>query len=200
MISISHLYTDLSVYSPGFLQIAQTEEHAVQDAELTGFESGYQAGWDDAVKAQVEENALQADALTQVLQDLSFTYQEAFAKISGGMQPLLSSFVTSVLPEVASDGLHALLFDEIERLMKPQRENMIALTVSSGQRERLEELLGASVGMPLTIEEDPSLSKGQVFLQVNDQEREINTDAIISEVRSAISAYFHTPQEGLKHG
>jgi flagellar assembly protein FliH len=195
MTTMSHLYTDFSRFPPGAFFDAASEDEAVQDAQLTGFEAGYQAGWDDAIKATGEEGEKLTADFVQSVQDLSFTYHEAFAKLSSGMKSLMSQLVTSVLPEVARDGLHLQLIDQFEALIISHKEDIIQLVASPSARPIIESVLSGHSGIPFVISDDVTLADNQVFLRVNQEEREINTNLVLEEIRNSIDAFFSTTLE-----
>lgn len=200
MISIAHLYTDFSDFSHGPNAANAPADEMMHDAQLASFESGYQAGWEDAVKAKDEESESLTAEFVQKVQDISFTYHEAYNKLSAGMQPLMSRFVTTVLPAVAQEGLHFQLIDQIGKLMERQSENVVELVVSPERRAHVQQVLEDQAGIPFSVTEEPSLGDGQVYLRVNQHEREIDIDAVLSEVSSAVDAFFHTTAKELKHG
>lgn len=200
MISLAHLYTDFTDFSPGAGAAITSTDEVVQEAQLASFESGYQAGWEDAVKAKDDESTSLTAEFVQNVQDISFTYHEAYSKLSAGMQPLMSRFVTTVLPAVAQEGLHFQLVDQIGKLMDAQSENVVELVVSPDRREHVQNALETHIEIPFSIVEEPSLGDGQVYLRVNQHEREIDIDAVLAEVSNAVDAFFHTSEKELKHG
>ncbi len=200
MISVSHLYQDFSTFVALGTAVPQADADEIENAQLSGFESGYQAGWDDAVKAKSEESEKLTSDFVLSFQGLSFNYQEAYSKFTTGMKPLLTSVLTSVLPQVAREGLHAQLIDLIETLMDEQLDDAIELLVPPRHRKIIEGVLTDKFDVPISIVEEPALSPGQVYLRVNDDEREINTDAILSEVSAAVEAFLHTTHSEVKHG
>ena len=70
--------------------------------QLDAFEEGYRAGWDDAIKAQSDDRT-RISEFAQNLQDLSFTYHEAYSHAINAMTPLLEDIVRSVLPKIAHE-------------------------------------------------------------------------------------------------
>lgn len=200
MNSIGHLYTEFSSFQSERGMDAPLVDQAVQDARLEGFEAGYQAGWDDAVKARSDEGDRLTDDFVQTVQDFSFTYHEAYSKLSDSMQPLMTRFVTSVMPEVAKDGLYVQLADQIKNLVDTQSENAIAIAVSPQRKELISQILRNKVGVPFAIEEEPSLSNGQFYLRVSQQEREIDIDSVVEEVRNSINAFFQSSSKEVGYG
>ena len=197
--SLAHLYPDFETLLPDAILMADTTSEALEEAQLSGFDTGYQAGWDDAVKAREGEDTKLTAEFVHTLQDLSFTYHEAFAKLSSGMRPLLSTFVTSVLPQVARDGLALQLADQINELVDGQSENMIELAVSPLRKPMLSEIIEQYDSIPFLITEDASLGDGQVHLRVNQHERDIDVDRVLSEVSASIDAFCQTPSREVHH-
>lgn len=198
--STAHLYEDFSAFSAFGAMATNVSNDELENAQLTGFETGYQAGWDDAVKAKSEESEKLSVDLVQSVQDMSFTYQDAYSKLTSGMQPLMARFVTTVLPNVAQEALKSQILDQIDRLMETQLENVIELVVPLGKSAIFVEFIENKVRVPFAILEEPSLSEGQVYLRVNKQEREINIDAILTEVSEAVDAFVHATQPKVKNG
>lgn len=200
MMSIAHLYEDFEEFSALGAKGSGVSDDDLENAQLTGFETGYQAGWDDAVKAKSEETKnLSADFVRSV-QDMSFTYNDAYSNLTAGIQPLLTRIITSVLPKVARESLSSLIVEQINQLMETQLDNVVELVVPSQQKEVIEEFLEGKVPVPFFISEEPSLASGAVYLRVNQEEREINTDALLAEVSDAVDAFFSSIQPEVKHG
>lgn len=198
--SVAHLYTDFGGLIPRLPAPSEAVDIDVEEAQLTGFESGYQAGWDDAVKAKEDENQKLTSELVQRVQDMSFTYHEAYSKVTTGLRPLMSQIATSLLPPMAKKALEAHLQDQVGKLLKDQSHGMMDLVVPAGLRPEIEELFTKTVGVPFTIAEDPTLGGGQVYMSVNQQEREIDLDAMLADINAALDAFFHRSEQELNHG
>lgn len=190
MISLSYLYTDLTNLVPSTIGASPSDDEDLQTAQLNAYETGYQAGWDDAVKAKDEEGDKLTHDFVKCLQDMSFTYEDAYSKLSLGLKPVIIKLVTSVLPMAAQEGLHCRLLEQIEELVDAQSESILQLAVSPARRPLIEELLESQSSVPFAITEEPSLSDGQIYIRVNQQEREIDFDALLAEVTSAVNAFF----------
>lgn len=202
MTSVSHLYADfggaaLGSIPPGLVGLHPED---VEDLKLSSFEGGYKAGWDDAIEARSkEQNQLSADVVQQ-LQDMSFTYHEAYSKLSKAMQPLMTRFVTKVLPEVAHQSLGVHLMDQIGQLMDQQSENAIQLAVAPETRKTVEGLMHKRLAIPFSVTEDSTLSRSQIYLRVAETERAINLDEVIEGVSAAVEAFFHTLEQEVENG
>ena len=114
MMSLLHLYREFGEGESDSEVAASTSssisQEALEDIKLEAFESGYSAGWEDALKAQFDSQTETVNAFVATLQDVSFGYHEARAGLIKAMQPVLSDIINKLLPEVAQAalGAHAL--------------------------------------------------------------------------------------------
>jgi len=186
---ISHLLED-------FTQLSQTAEcrflsdDALEDTRLAAFEKGYQAGWDDASAAHSGEQSHISSELARNLQDLSFTYQEAFMHVTTALEPLLTRIVEVVLPGAAHHSLGARIVSEAMEFTKAQSQAQLILTLSSESRQRLEPLFQSSLPMPVTLVEDNALGSGQIFLKLGQEERSIDLDSLVKDIQASVSEFF----------
>lgn len=193
MTSLSHLYNDFGGITQRAKAEASAEMSADQSAEakLASFEDGYKAGWEDAIKATEDESSRLSDDLVQRFEDLSFTYHEAHAKLTGAMQPLLTRFVTKLLPDVMHKALQAQLVDQIKSLIEAQSENAIEVAVAPENQEVIETLLADRLSVPFAVKAETALTAGQIYLRVNQTEREINLDEVLAGISQALDAFLH---------
>ena len=191
MTSLSHLYNDFSALAPQRHDAPQPAVTADAEAELrlAAYEEGYKAGWEDAAAAKDDEGKRLTGEFVQTIQDLSFTYHEALAKLSAATAPLLSDFVLKLLPEMLPGALRAQLAAQLTELVAAQADGSIELTVAPDQIARIKDLLEDRLAMPFGISADPSLSPHQVYLRVGTTEREINLDAVMEGITAAVDAY-----------
>ena len=188
--SLAHRYHNFSSLPSTDDQPELLNPDNVEDAKLQSFEDGYQAGWEDAVKAhEAAKDRIAAD-FAQNLQDMSFTFHEAFTKLGQAMKPLLTQIVTKVLPEVANKIIVAQVLAQMSDLMADQSENAIQIAVSPKNLDALTELLSEITNIPFELKGEPALGEGQVYLRVNSDEREINLDALIMGFSNALDAFF----------
>ena len=87
-------YNDFGSFSDPILTTDAASSDEQESVRLEAFEKGYQAGWDDSSIAHQTEREKVSSELAQNLQDMSFTYHEAYAKLSLAMKPLLTKCVT----------------------------------------------------------------------------------------------------------
>ncbi len=190
--SIAHRYRDFgsSLSEDEDAPESALPEEQVEDLQLASFDAGYQAGWEDALKAQQESSGQATINAAQHLQDMSFTYREAFLKLSEAMQPLLSQIVHKLLPEVSHQVLGVHILQQLNALMEANAENAIEIVVSQSEEEGLQEALKNVAGVPFEIRADPVLLPGQAFLRVNNAEREINFKHVLEGISDAVEAFY----------
>jgi len=114
--SITHMLEDFGETRRGTpLSIT---ELSLEEERLEAFERGYQAGWDDCAKSQAEESRQITADLAQNLQDLTFTYEEAYASVMQALHPLLEQMTAAVLPRLARDSLVPRLVETVHDIAR----------------------------------------------------------------------------------
>lgn len=193
--SLSHRYHDFSALSQDGEPSELTNQAGVDDAKLVSFEDGYKAGWEDAVKAHEGAKDKVAADFSQNLEDMSFTFHEAVAKLGLAMKPLLLQIVTKVLPELSDKTLAAHIVSQMSDMMADQAEHAIEIAVSPGNLEVLTEVVSGKTNIPFAIKSESALGDGQVYLRVNSDEREINLDAVKQGISDALDAFFQNVEQ-----
>ncbi len=190
--SIAHRYRDLgsSLSSEDEDVGSALPEGEVEDLQLASFDAGYQAGWEDAMKAQLESSGQAKISAAQHLQDMSFTHREAYLKLSEAMQPLLTQIVHKLLPEVAHQVLGVQILQQLNELMEANAENAIEIVVSQSEGQGLQDALKDVAGVPFDVRVDPIVLPGQAFIRVNKAEREINFKAVLDGISDALDAFY----------
>lgn len=169
----------------------EVNQVALENERLASFETGYSAGWEDAVKAQAEDKRNVSSDLAQNLQDMSFTYHEALAQLNKSVEPLLQEIVAKVLPEMARATLGAHIVEQLVDLARAGTEAPLEITVSPAHMEAVEALLDEKIQHPFVIAADAMLGEGQAYLKLSEVEREIDTAQVISGIETAVTAFIH---------
>lgn len=168
---------------------------AAEEAKLAGYEQGYQAGWDDAVAAQGENQShLRAD-LARNLQALSFTWQEVRAHMLTSLEPLLTGMVARLLPETARETLAPVVLEQLMPLAEQALDQPAVLVLNPAVREPVEALVREATGLPLRVEEEPMLAEGQVYLRFGPAEAKVDLTRAIAEITAAVRGFFTLAQE-----
>lgn len=174
-------------------------ETKLEDEKLASFEQGYSAGWDDSLKMQSDEKTRLTSALTQNLEDLNFTYQEAYTQMITSVTPVFSAMVDTVLPAVMRASVGPQIVEQMTDLVKNVGQNSVALTVPEGYGPAIDDILPSRSQMPITVSEDPILVDGQVFIKVGDHEREMNTNSMLSGIRTAVDSFTFESEKVAAH-
>jgi flagellar biosynthesis/type III secretory pathway protein FliH len=172
---------------------------AMSDEELEtirpeAFENGYKAGWDDAAKALREEQSHITSDLARNLQDLSFTYTEAHSAVLAAIRPLMGDIIDKVVPELARETLGLRIKDELEQLAKRKASQRVEILVTT------EGLMSQDFGFPLAVVADDTLSEGQVFMRFDDEETEIDLNAVTEGIRQAVDGFFTEQERKIQNG
>jgi flagellar assembly protein FliH len=197
MTSISHRYADFSPFDTDGEIADPVPLDRVEDQKLQSFEEGYQAGWTDAETNQQAENKNIADEILHTLRDLSFTYEEALARLNRGLKPMFEHIMTTLLPQTASAALRAHVIEQLSELAATQTQCQISLVVAQTDYPMLEELLeGVELKLPVSLQSDETFAPHQIFVGLDTLEREINLGAICQEITTAMNAFnFHSQTE-----
>jgi flagellar M-ring protein FliF len=194
LMSISHLLEDFDA-AQGGREVTLTDV-SLEEERLAAFETGYQAGWDDAVKAQTEDARRITADLAQNLQDLSFTFEEAQAAVMQALRPLLTQMTSAVLPRLAQESLGPRLAGMLDDLVRDQGRCSIEITASPADMPRLSGLLASGPALGATLTEDDTLGPGQVSLRFGEAEHEIDLGAVLEGIDAAIRSFFDQTQQG----
>ncbi|MGY6410615.1 MAG: flagellar biosynthesis protein [Alkalilacustris sp.] len=188
-------------------------EEALEEARLASYEEGFKAGWDDAVAAaEAEGESLRREAMRN-LQALSFTFHEARSHLLDGLATLIEAICDRLLPEIARSAVGGHVRDAVLPLAGAAMDRPVTVLLNPATRSVVEEALAGGTAPPLDIVEDPDLGEAEVHLRSGGEERRIDLDAAVAEIRAAVAAFFAAmpqdasaagapsePEEALKHG
>ena len=167
------------------------EATAVEEAKVASFEQGYSAGWDDAVAAQQgDQSRIRAD-LARNLQSLSFTFQDARAHVLQAIRPLILQLVDRLLPEVAREALAPTVLEAIMPLAEELADAPLTLVLNPAAREQVEDLVTQATGLPMVIEEEPTMPEGQVYIRFGTAETKVDLAQVTTDIAIAVRAFFN---------
>lgn len=189
--SVSHRYRNLGGGGKPETPKSDLNTDEIEDQKLQSFEAGYQAGWDDAMKAQEDDKSRITAELGQNLQDMTFTYHEALSKLTTSFEPILSQVLEKLLPELQKAALGSHILEQISSLVKDAAGQPIEIVVAPSNIAKIEELAGDALAAPFEIVGETSLGDGQAFVRVGASERQIDLDAVLVGVSKAMTAFFH---------
>lgn len=176
------------------------DDGAIEAARLEGFDTGYRAGWDDAIKAQNDDHARIASDFAQNLQDLSFTYHEAYSQVLNGISPLLEEVVGKLLPGTLRDTLGLHISDQLGAMAREIGALEVQIAVAPGNAEAVSPLIEQDFGFPLTLVEDDTLTDGQADIRFGETEKQIDLSGLLSDVAQAVQGFVHDNRRKNSHG
>lgn len=175
-------------------------EADLEAARLTGYEAGYQAGWDDAAKADDETRDRISAEFARNLQDLGFTFHEARSHVMQSLEPLLSIMVEKVLPKLVSDTIGQAIVEEILPLAANAADTPIQILVYPEGRTMLESLVSQNNTVPLEIVEESTLTEGQVYMRLGNTEKQIDLAGAVDRIGEAITGLYEINEKALQNG
>jgi flagellar biosynthesis/type III secretory pathway protein FliH len=176
------------------------EVSAVEEAKITSYEQGYSAGWEDASAAQNgDQSRIRAD-LARSLQSLSFTFQDARSHVLQAIRPLILEMTSRLLPEVARESIGPTVLDALMPMADEMADAPLTLVLNPVVRDRVESLVARATGLPMVIEEEPSLSEGQVYIRLGAKETKVDLDRVTADITAAVRAFFNAPTQDNRHG
>ncbi|MGZ2259710.1 FliH/SctL family protein [Roseobacter sp. A03A-229] len=198
--SLSHRYRNFGGPKVPDTQESNANVVVTEDQQLEAFEKGYQAGWDDAVKAQADSVAKISAEFGQNLQDMSFTYHEALSKLTLSLKPVMTEIVEKLLPAMAQQTLGPQIVDQLLEMIKDQPHQPIEIVVAPSNVEAIQDIAEDKLKDPFEIVAEPSLAEGQAFVRIGEVERSVDLQAILSGVSDALTAFFHETEQEKNNG
>lgn len=164
---------------------------AVEEAKVASFEQGYSAGWDDAVAAQQgDQTRIRAD-LARNLQSLAFTFQDARSHVLQALRPLILEMTSRLLPAVAREALAPTVLEALMPLAEELADAPLTLVLNPVVRGQVEDLITQATGLPMVIEEEPSLPEGQVYIRFGTIETKVDLSQTTADIAIAVRAFFN---------
>ena len=179
---------------------ARVTQAALEDARAASYETGYAAGWEDAVNAQTTGQTRINEEVARNLQALAFTYHEARSHVLRTLEPLLRDMVAKVLPDMAREALGQFVLEALRPIAARLTDTPVTLTLNPASRAAVERHLAAETSLPLRILEEPSLGEGQVYLRFDDREQQVDLDGVITAIAGAVDSFFHFEQQEKLYG
>lgn len=167
------------------------EATAVEEAKVASFEQGYSAGWDDAAEAQQgDQSRIRAD-LARNLQSLSFTFQDARDHVLQAIRPLILQMVNRLLPEVAREALAPTVLEAVMPLAEEMANAPLTLVLNPAVRRQIEDLVTEATGLPMVIDEEPTMPEGQVYIRFGTTETKVDLAQVTTDIAIAVRAFFN---------
>lgn len=184
---------------------AQPSGKLMSDADLEGFkleafESGYRAGWDDALKAQSQDRESVSSAFAQQIQDLSFTYHEAYAHVMNSVAPLLEEMSNVLLPQMAQATLGQHIYEQLHRMAQEIGQMRVQVAVSPENADAILPILDTDFGFPVDILQDETLAQEQADIRFGETERQIDLSDLVQTIKDSVAGLAHDNRRKMNHG
>lgn len=173
---------------------------ALEEEKLASYDTGYRAGWEDANAAQSDDQTRIGADLARNLQTLGFTYHEARTHILKAIEPLMVQIVGQLLPEIARETLAPFVLETLMPLAEGLGEAPVTLVLNPVARASVEALLEQATGLPVTIQEEPTLGEGQVYIKLGTVETQVDLDKATADIAAAVRGFFDLPGKDRPNG
>lgn len=191
--SITHMLEDFGETRRG-TPVSMTDL-SLEEERLEAFEKGYQAGWDDCAKSQMEDSRRITADLSQNLQDLTFTYEEAYAAVMQALHPLLEQMTAAVLPRLARESLVPRVVETVHDIARTHGHQAIGLAVAEEDMPVLDHLTDALPDMEIGLTVDDTLASGQLYLRFDGGEQAIDLQEVLQGIEQAVSGFFENSRK-----
>lgn len=193
-------YTTVSARVPQSGQDLEIDDEEMQSTRLDAFEEGYKAGWDDAALSGAAVSEQMCQALSQNLQDLSFTYNEASSHVIASIKPLLIQLTGKVLPRIAQEFIGPLVLQTIEDAVRNNARPQVCVTVSESEASHIEKVFEQDFGFPVILASSSELSPGQACIQFENSEQMIDINSVTDRMSELVSDFLSQNERNLKYG
>ncbi len=198
--TLAHLYQNFGGKAGGADGSGDAVDEALEEEKLKSFESGYQAGWDDAIKAQEDTRTHVSAEFARNLQEISFSYHEARAALKKDLGAFLAPVLQNLLPSVGRDGLSQHVLEHVTRLAQEHMERPVEIAVAPEKVETLTRAFDAEFEEPFKIVGDNGLSEDDVFVRLGTAEVMIDIEPWLQEIRDHVTAYLTAPEKEQSDG
>jgi flagellar biosynthesis/type III secretory pathway protein FliH len=198
--STSHLFQDFGTEQPIKTGRTAMAVEEIEDLKLQAFENGYQAGWDDAVKAQSNTRTHVASGLASSLQSASFEYHELRATLNASVRGIMMQMAETILPMIAKASLGAHIQERITEATRDALDRPIEIAIAPESEEAVRAVLSDKVPDPFVLVPDPLMDSTQAILRLGSRETEINLDRVMVDIGTAITTFFETHNSEVNDG
>lgn len=162
----------------------------LEDEKLKSFEEGFQAGWEDSLKAQIETKQKVSSDFAKNLQEISFGYHEARHGLLKSLRPLFEEIFKKLMPATAYANIGTQVVDQLNDMVRDQSDQLIEIVVSPINQESIQGLMEQKIPEPFVVLSQTDLAEGQVYIRIGSLEREINMDHVIEQIQQCADNLF----------
>ena len=176
--------------------IAKPTHGSASADPLEEYETGYKAGWDDAVSAHQDSKTHLSTVLAQNLEQVEFTLIEAKADLLSSLRPIFEEITSTLIPGLANTALRTLIADEIEALLKECAPEDVSILVCEQDEAPVAALLNSTRALSeISLQVKSTLSEGQAYVSCANKQSKIDVKKAIGDIQSTIAAFLNQPRE-----
>lgn len=157
---------------------------------MQGYETGFQAGWDDAIAAAAQERGHISAEFARNLEELSITFHEARSQVTASLLPFVEALLSGLLPISAQTALKENVWAVLEPLAQSYNTPQIKLFCAPDDVEVLEELKGLSSSLDLDLVPESTFHSGQVKLRIGDEHDKIDMSDLQAQISDILAPFF----------
>lgn len=174
---------------------APKQQSEGQSDPLEGYETGYQAGWDDAVKAHRHAQTHLSSTLSQNLEQIEFTLVEAQTQLLSTIKPVIKEIADTLIPGIAHEGLRALIVSEIDTLLKTSSPKEISLQISEKDEATIASFLNSSRALSeIFLVVKDTLAEGQAYVSCAEIRRKVDVGQALTEIQARFDSFLNQPE------
>jgi len=158
------------------------------------FNDGVKTGAEAATQAFEAEKLRTLAPILEALNDMAFSQVEARQAMLGSLRPMVEQLVESILPQCAAQGLAAEISGIVAIACEKSPTSQIIIRVAPDAVAAIKELLTPAKA-DFTVEPDPALDALHVKISWQGGYDDINLDAALNDMRSAVNSFFMTQQK-----
>lgn len=161
-----------------------------QVSSLGDYDTGYNAGWEDAMSQVDAEQGRIGEKLADRLLTLERDQNTAIAAAIAALEPMLHEVFDKLLPRAAERSFLPILLEDVRTLME-ESSGKLLLQVAPEEAGPLANLLQNSGMDPdrVSVRAEPALALSQALVRWDDQERRIDLDAVLSALDDALASF-----------
>ncbi|WP_424974924.1 hypothetical protein [Dinoroseobacter sp. S124A] len=172
----------------------------LESSRLAGYESGYQAGWDDALKSSEMEHTHISAEFARNLEELSFTFLEARRQVCLSLKPLVETLVRQVVPELMQSNYKELLEELLLPIVEAQSQATVDLICAPEDEDMMKRLLAGQDRLPVVLRTESSFSQGQVRFCLGHEIHDVDASGLLTQIKDAASAFYANLDTEQAHG
>lgn len=185
----------LEVFETSETQTVVTDTAAMEEARLAAWQQGFDAGAEAAAQAAASDQTRITEDLALSLQAVAFTWHEARVHVLTALEPLLVQMTATLLPQIAHAALAPTVHEAVMPMARGLADAPVTLAIHPDMRPAV-----AALCAPFTLEDDPSLTRGQARLTLGQAETRIDLDRATADITAAIRGFFDLTEKDRRHG